>query len=738
MKEILVSSNLKKETAEKNIYLFSEGNAKMRDLLGGKGANLAEMTNLGFPVPPGFIITTKVCNEYSKNKVLSENLKEEIKEKIKILEEQTGKKFGDLDNPLLVSVRSGAKFSMPGMMDTILNLGLNCETVVSLKRLSKDEDFAFDAYRRFLQMFSDVVLGIEKKKFEKLLNKKREVLKVKDDSEICPCAFKKLVQDYLFLVKEETKKEFPQDVYTQLYMAIEAVFKSWDNPRAVVYRNKEGIPHDLGTAVNIQAMVFGNLGENSGTGVAFTRDASTGKKEITGDFLFQAQGEDVVAGTRTPLSIKVMREKLPEIYQKLEEIAKKLETHYRDLQDLEFTIERGKLYMLQTRSAKRTAQASVKIAIDMVKEGLISKEEALMRVTPDKIDQLLHPYFETTELEKAVSDKRLLAKGAPASPGAACGEVVFESERALKLARLGKKIILVRPETTPDDAQGMLVSCGILTSTGGATSHAALVARGWGIPCVVGCEALSVSAEKKHFSVKGQVFKEGEKISIDGSTGEVFLGELPLISPSELTPDCVELLKYADEIKVLGVYANADNPKDAARARVFGATGIGLCRTEHMFMESDRLPVVQEMILSAPLAVRLKAQAERLETEIEKAQESKKKILEKELEKLKEILREPWERYQGALDKLLPIQKEDFKGILKVMQGFWVIIRLLDPPLHEFLPNYEELLVEVTTLKLKRKKDKKELIQKEKLLENIRDLREFNPMLGLRVCRLGI
>jgi pyruvate,orthophosphate dikinase len=724
--------------ATKRVYLFAEGNAGMRDILGGKGAGLAEMTRLGFPVPPGFTITTAVCNEYYKEgKKFPAGLIEDIKAGIKDLEAKMGKVFGGASNPLLVSVRSGAKFSMPGMMDTILNLGLNETTLNGLIALTKDERFALDAYRRFIQMFSDVVLEIPKKKFEEILKAQKASLGVKEDWEIPAEALREVIAKYKKIVQDATGKPFPEDVYEQLYQAVEAVFKSWNNERAIVYRNKEKIPHDLGTAVNVQCMVFGNMGNDSGTGVAFTRDASTGENKLVGDFLFNAQGEDVVAGIRTPLKISALKDAAPHLYEQLEKISRLLETHYKDVQDMEFTIEKGKLFMLQTRSAKRTAQAAVKIVVDLVKEGLISKEEAVSRITPEHIDQLLHPYFLPSDKDEALAAGRLLAKGIPASPGAACGEIVFDALEAVQAKQAGKKVVLVRPETTPDDAQGMLAAEGILTSTGGPTSHAALVARGWGKPCVVGCEVLSINVEAKELNVDGQTFKTGDKISIDGGSGEVVKGELALIYPTDLMAEAKEILSWADSIRRLGVYANADNPKDAHKARGFGAEGIGLCRTEHMFMESDRLPIVQEMILAAPKAERLKRVIGNLQIELLEAKEHLKPAIKKRLEEAEKEIQEPWKIYTETLKKLLPIQKQDFKGILKAMEGCWVIIRLLDPPLHEFLPNYEELLVEVTTLKLTGAEPQL-LESKEKLLEQVRALKEFNPMLGLRVCRLGI
>ncbi|HEY3999767.1 MAG TPA: pyruvate, phosphate dikinase [Candidatus Xenobia bacterium] len=740
-------------TATKPIYLFEEGNASMRDLLGGKGAGLAEMTGMGLPVPPGFTITTQQCLEYYKQgKKMPAGLSELILENVKTIEKKMGKGFGDPKNPLLVSVRSGARESMPGMMDTVLNLGLNDQTVEGLAKLTGDARFAYDAFRRFIQMFSDVVLNLKKRSFEEILSKKKKAQGVKEDSDLTADSLKALVSEYREHVKKSAGREFPMDVKEQLLMAVQAVFASWNNERAIVYREKENIPHDLGTAVNVQSMVFGNMGSDCGTGVSFTRNYNTGAKEVTGDFLFNAQGEDVVAGIRTPLQLSALKDKSPEIHQQLVDISANLEKHYRDMQDMEFTVERGKIFMLQTRRAKRTAQAAVKIAVDMEKEGLITQSEAIQRVSADQIDQLLHPYFPVDKKKAALEAGRLVAKGIPASPGAACGEVVFEAVDALKLKAAGKPVILVRPETTPDDAQGMLASVGILTSTGGPTSHAALVARGWGIPCVVGCEALSIDLEKKTVTAGNKVWKEGQAISIDGSTGEVMEGTIDRVSPSELTGDAKLILDWADKVRKLGVYANADNPKDAARARAFGAEGIGLCRTEHMFMETDRLPIVQRMIMAAPEAERLKRGVHRLELDVVEAAGHKKEELQHRLDELKKELAGPWKIYQETLTQLLPVQREDFRGILKAMEGCWVIIRLLDPPLHEFLPNYEELLVEVAEQRMLQKfADQKvdvskvgklhsqaEQKEREALLGKVRSLKEFNPMLGLRVCRLGI
>jgi pyruvate,orthophosphate dikinase len=674
----------------KRIYLFEEGNAEMRDLLGGKGAGLAEMSRIGLPVPPGFTITTEVCNEYYRlGRRFPEGLMEEVREKLRILEERTGKRFGDPENPLLVSVRSGAKFSMPGMMDTVLNLGLNDQTAEGLATLTGNPRFAYDSYRRFLQMFGNVVLGIKHERFEEVLSEIKARKGVKLDTELDASDLQDAVREYKRIIREETGKDFPADPWEQLEMAIRAVFESWNNPRAITYRNLNKIPHDLGTAVNIQTMVFGNMGEDSGTGVAFTRNPATGEKEVYGEYLMNAQGEDVVAGIRTPKPIRELERENPAVYRQFVEVCDLLERHYRDVQDLEFTIERGKLWLLQTRAGKRTAQAAVKIAVDMVKEGLITKEEALMRVDPEDLAKLLHPSIDPAH------KPRVIAKGLPASPGAASGIAVFDADRAEAMGRDGHKVILVRPETNPDDIHGLAAAQGVLTSRGGMTSHAAIVSRGMGKPAVVGAEAITIDLLKREFRVDEVVVREGDLLTIDGSTGEVMLGEAPVIEP-QLSGEVMELLAWADEVRRLGVRANADYPRDARKAREFGAEGIGLCRTEHMFMEPDRLPIVQEMIMAA--------------TKEERA---------------------------AALEKLLPIQKEDFKGIFREMEGLPVIIRLLDPPLHEFLPRLEDLLVEVTELRLRGDRPE-ELERKEKILRRVRALHEFNPMLGLRGCRLGI
>jgi pyruvate,orthophosphate dikinase len=678
----------------------------MRDLLGGKGAGVAEMTNAGLPVPPGFTITTEACNAYYEaGKHFPPGMWEQALEALKIVEQQTGKGFGKKENPLLVSVRSGAKFSMPGMMDTVLNLGLNDETVQGLVQLTGDERFAYDAYRRFIQMFSKIVLDTDPKDFERVIDEYKERAGVSTDAEIPAADLKKMVSEFKQIAERQSGQPFPTDVYQQLSKAIEAVFSSWNNKRAIDYRNFNKIPHDLGTAVNVQSMVFGNMGNDSGTGVAFTRNPSTGEKKLYGEYLLNAQGEDVVAGIRTPSPISRLQDELPQVYQQFQEIAKRLEEHYHDMQDLEFTVEKGRLYMLQTRSAKRTAQASVKVAVDMVEEGLITEQEAVKRVDPQHVYQLLLPRFDEEEKKKAASEGRLLAKGLNASPGAASGKAVFDADRAEEMGKHGIAVVLVRPETSPDDVHGMLVAKGVLTARGGATSHAAVVARGLGLPCVAGTEGIRVNEEERLFRVAGtdKVIHEGDDISIDGATGEVFQGIIRTVDPDfEKEVDLQKLLSWADKYRRLGVWANADYPRDARRAVTFGAQGIGLCRTEHMFMEQERLPIVQKMILA-------KSKEER----------------------------------QAALDQLLPFQRSDFKGIFEAMvdpqtgEGYPVVIRLIDPPLHEFLPSYEDLLVEVTRLEDKGGNEE-ELKQKRELLDAVRDMREMNPMLGLRGCRLGL
>ena len=676
--------------SKKYVYLFTEGNAEMKDLLGGKGAGLAEMTRLGLPVPPGFTITTEACNEYDvAKKELPAGLEQQMKEALESLEKKVGKTLGGSKDPLLLSVRSGAKFSMPGMMDTILNLGLNDQTVQVLAEATGNERFALDCYRRFIQMYGDIVLNVEFNKFEDALERNKRRFRVEYDHELQPEHLKKIIDEYKEIIKSSTGSEFPQEPMEQLRKAVMAVFESWNNPRAQVYRRVNKIPDDLGTGVNIQTMVFGNTGDNSGTGVAFTRDPATGENVIFGEYLINAQGEDVVAGIRTPLPISKLQEEMPEAYDQFQKTCTLLEKHYRDLQDIEFTIEQGKLYLLQTRSGKRTAAAAVKIAVDMVKESLISKEEAILRVDPDQLNQVLHKRLDTKV------KFNVLAKGLPASPGAASGYVVFDANEAERCGQNGDKVILVRMETTPDDIHGLVMAQGVLTSRGGMTSHAAVVARGMGKPCVCGCEALNIDYKAKKMTVGDSEIKQGDLITMDGGTGQVILGKVPVISP-EMSEELQLLLQWSDEIRRLGVFTNADAPADAKRAREFGAQGVGLCRTEHMFMEQARLPIVQTMIMA-------KTHQER----------------------------------DGALEKLLPMQQDDFYGILKAMDGLPTVIRLLDPPLHEFLPNIEDLSLKITKLKLT-DGDADEIASLEELLTKARSLQELNPMLGHRGCRLGI
>ena len=687
-----------KGLVHKPIWLFSEGNASMRVLLGGKGAGLAEMSRVGLPVPTGFTITTEVCNLYNaRGRQFPPGLMDEVRRALGVVEKKMGKRFGDPANPLLVSVRSGAQFSMPGMMDTVLNLGLNEETLKGLAALTGNERFAQDAYRRFVQMFGKIVLDIPGDQFEAIIEAHKRRVGARIDTDLSAQDLREIARAFIDLIRRERSVEFPTDPWAQLEMAIRAVFDSWMGDRAVAYRNYNKIPHDLGTAVNVQAMVFGNMGDDSATGVAFTRNPSTGERVLYGEYLPNAQGEDVVAGTRTPHPISQMRTEMPSVYAQFQKVAQMLERHYKDMQDLEFTVERGKLWMLQTRSGKRTAQAAVKVAVDMVREKLISKDEGLLRVEPDQIYQLLLPRFDPEDKTAAEREGKLLTKGLNASPGAATGLVVFEPDAAVEMAQQGKAVILVRPETNPDDVHGMLVARGILTARGGATSHAAVVARGLGKPCVAGAEAIRVDPHAGQFSVDGQVVHAGDAISIDGTTGEVFGRAIRTIDPDvSKDRDLQTLLGWADKIRRLGVWANADYPRDAERALEFGAEGIGLCRTEHMFFEEDRLPIVQRMILA-------ESDAER----------------------------------QRALDELLPIQRKDFVGILRAMRGKTVVIRLIDPPLHEFLPRYDDLLVEVTELRI-RGNDPAALAQKEHLLGEVAKMREQNPMLGLRGIRLGI
>ncbi len=670
----------------KYIYSFgngkAEGNAKMSDLLGGKGAGLAEMSNLGISVPAGFSITTEACRYYVQhNGNWPPELEEEIATHLETLERVMGKKFGNHQNPLLVSVRSGAKVSMPGMMDTVLNLGLNNYTVEGLAAKTQNPRMAYDAYRRFIQMFSDVVLGVKQEEFNFILNEIKDEEGVTLDTELTVDALRNMVARYLRMLREIEQIHFPQEPEKQLNMAINAVFDSWNTERAVTYRNLYNISHDLGTAVNVQAMVFGNMGNTSGTGVAFTRDPSTGEKRFYGEYLTNAQGEDVVAGIRTPIPISKLQEEMPSVYEQLVNIYQKLESHYRDMQDIEFTIEDKKLYLLQTRRGKRTAQSAIKIGWDMVNEGLITKEEALLRIEPRDLDQLLHRHLDPD------AKVMILAKGLPASPGAACGQVTFTADDACLWVKEGKRVILVRNETSPDDIAGMIAAEGILTARGGMTSHAAVVARGMGKCCVSGCEALTVNEKEKKFSILGKNIVEGDIITIDGSTGRVILGEVPTIEP-ELSHEASEILNWADAIRRLKIRANADDPQGAEIARAFGAEGIGLCRTEHMFFEEKRLPIMQEMILATD--------------------ELSRRI---------------------ALKKLLPMQREDFVGIFKVMDGLPVTIRLLDPPLHEFLPKTKEDILGLS--------EQIGLSTKE-IAHKIESLHETNPMLGHRGCRLGI
>lgn len=676
--------------SKKYVYLFKEGNKDMRSLLGGKGANLAEMTNIGLPVPQGLTITTEACNKYfADGNKLSDEVLEQVWEKFAIVEEQIGKKFGDPANPLMVSVRSGAAISMPGMMDTILNLGMNDVTVQAVAKLTNNPRFAYDCYRRFIQMFSDVVMEIEHYKFDNILEKYKEKEGVQHDHQVSAEALKDVIEDYKKLVKREKGVDFPQDPKDQLLMAIEAVFRSWGNPRAIVYRQLNKIPDDLGTAVNVQSMVYGNMGNTSGTGVAFTRNPSTGEKKLYGEYLINAQGEDVVAGIRTPQPISKLSEDLPEVYEHFVKVANLLEQHYKDMQDIEFTIENGKLYMLQTRNGKRTTAAAMRAAVEMVKEGLIDKETALTRIDAQQIDQLLHPSIDpNAKLE-------VVAQGLPASPGAACGKILFDANEAEERGKKGEKVLMVRTETTPDDIHGIIMAQGILTSRGGMTSHAAVVARGMGKPCVCGCDALKIDYENQCVYINGRKVMKDEIISVDGSTGNVMLGEVPLLPPA-LSDDFKQILAWADEMGGMQVWANADNPRDAKKAREFGAKGIGLCRTEHMFMEQDRLPIVQEMILAENLEAR-----------------------------------------EAALAKLLPIQQGDFYGILDAMVGLPVTIRLLDPPLHEFLPNAEELALEINDMHHENA-DAALIEEKEELLRSVRALHEMNPMLGHRGSRLGV
>ncbi|MEM2495888.1 MAG: pyruvate, phosphate dikinase [Nitrososphaerota archaeon] len=679
------------------VLLFEEAVGLTKFELGGKGYGLVEMTRIGLPVPPGLNIPTYVCKEYYETGRLPDGLLDEVREKLKVIEERVGRIFGSPERPLLVSVRSGAPYSMPGMMDTILNLGLNDEIVKGLAKETGDERFAYDCYRRFIQMFGRIVMGVKDEKFDEIMEEHKKKLGVKHDVEIPAEELKKIIEEFKELIKKETGRDFPQNPWKQLEMAIEAVFKSWNNPRAIVYRKAYNIPDDLYTAVNIQMMVFGNMGYDSGTGVGFTRNPSTGEKKLYGEYLLNAQGEDVVAGIRTPKPIEELKNDLPQVYEELLRVSELLEKHFREMQDFEFTIQEGKLYLLQTRNGKRTAQAAVKIAVDMVNEGLITKEEAIARIDPNDLNQLLHPRIDPNVKAKPI------AKGLNASPGAATGKVVFTADEATELAAKGEKIILVRPETKPEDIHGIIAAQGILTSRGGMTSHAAVVARGMGKPAVVGAEMIKIDLEKEIFTVNGVQVKKYDVITIDGTTGNVYLGAIPTIEP-ELSEELKILLSWADEIRRLGVRANAETPQAARKAREFGAEGIGLARTERMFNAPDRLPIVYELIFA-------------------------------------ENEEERWR----ALNKLLPMFKSDFKEIFREMVGYPVTVRLLDLPLHEFLPRIEELVQRVTELRMIVKSKKKgykkamkELEEKEKILKKALQLAEHNPMIGHRGCRLGI
>jgi pyruvate, orthophosphate dikinase len=687
--------------SNKRVYLFREANASMRDLLGGKGANLAEMSNIGLPVPPGFTITTEACMAYYREGgKIPAGLMDDVRAAVKDVEVQMGRTLGGATKPLLVSVRSGARFSMPGMMDTVLNLGLNDTTIEALIAETGNPRFVWDSYRRLIMMLSDVAFGLSKHAFDEHIfaNYKKKV-GANTDLDLNADQLKEVCQLFLEHVRDNAGRKFPTDPFEQLQIAIEAVFKSWNNDRAITYRRKEKIPDEIGTAVNIQSMVYGNAGDDCGTGVAFTRDPSTGEKALYGEYLMNAQGEDVVAGVRTPVPISELAEQNPEIYKEFINLADKLEHHYKDMQDLEFTIEHNKLFMLQCRSGKRTGPAAVRTAVDMVKEGLISKEEAIQRVSASHVDQLLHKRIDPSSIAGA----KLLATGLAASPGSAVGVAVFDADTAAERGGhggAGEKVILVRDETNPDDVHGMLAAQAVLTARGGKTSHAAVVARGFGIPCVAGAEALDVNTASKQFSVGGTTVKEGDTITVDGSTGNIYLGELKLIAP-EVSGSFGELMVWADEFRKLGVRANADNPRDAKQAFEFGAQGIGLCRTEHMFFEADRLPLVQEMILTKDETVR-----------------------------------------QEMLDRLQVVQQQDFEGIFDVMQGKPVTVRLIDPPLHEFMPNHEELIRETTELRMRMHLGNEEvgpkLEEKMKILGEVEGMKEQNPMLGLRGVRLSI
>lgn len=695
----------KKARGEKWVYLLAEGDASMRDLLGGKGANLAEMTSLGLPVPPGFIITTKACNAYLAAGGFPDEMWEQVLRALRKVEKEADKRLGDPARPLLVSCRSGAKFSMPGMMDTVLNIGLNDEVAAGLVALTDDARFVYDAYRRLVQMFGTVVLGVSDAPFQQVLSRHREARGVGNDADLPVEDLRAITAEFKEIVEHEAGRPFPSNPLEQLRLAIAAVFDSWNGKRAIDYRNAAGIAHDLGTAVNIITMVFGNMGSDSGTGVVTTRNVTTGERVLEGDYLTNAQGEDVVSGERTTKPISALADEMPRVYEKFAKICAKLEKHYREVQDVEFTVERGKLWMLQTRDAKRSAQAAVRIAVELAQERLISKAEAVRRVTPEQVDFFLHPQFDAAEREAAKARGDRVASGLNVSPGAASGILAFDADTAERWGVSEKKaVIMVRPETKPDDVHGMLAARGILTSRGGRTSHAALVARQFGKPAVVGVLAMEVDVEKRTLTVAGRVFKEGDSMSVDGTTGDVFAGELKTAIPDFDDPHLIKLLHWADDLRTLGVWANADYPRDAERARAYGAEGIGLCRTEHMFFQTERLPHVQQMILA-------KTDAER----------------------------------DAQLAALLPFQRDDFAGLFRAMDGLPVTIRLIDPPLHEFLPNHDTLQKEVTELETRlamhdeqAEARSAELSKKRELLAAVEAMREENPMLGLRGVRLGI
>ena len=715
--------------AAKLIYRFSEGDASMAELLGGKGSNLCEMTRLGLPVPPGFVITTQVCRGYlAGDYTLPEGLADTVRERISELEESIGHEFGSTANPLLVSVRSGARISMPGMMDTILNLGINDEIVEGLGAMMGDRRPAWDAYRRFIQIYAVVVQDVPPEPFEACLAEHKARAGVDLDYELSAERLQAATSDFKEIAREYAGTPPPDAPWEQLFGALEAVFRSWNNPRAIVYRNQYGIDHDMGTAVTIMGMVYGNLGPTSGTGVLFTRDPSTGRREVYGEFLTNAQGEDVVAGVRTPEPLSALAGVMPERSEELLRLASSLEEHYRDMQDVEFTIEQGRLYLLQTRNAKRTPLSAVKTAVDMVHEGMIDREQALNRVNPEEITQLLVPQFAADLSEEGLED-RLLATGAGASPGAASGRVCFDADVAEDLARRGEQVILVRPETKPDDIHGIIAAAGVVTSRGGVTSHAAVVTRGLGKPCIVGCEGMQVDLELREMSGNGRTLREGDRVSMDGALGRVYTGELATVNPRlEDLPEARELLGWADETRRLGVMANADTPADARQAIVMGAEGIGLCRTEHMFLDPNRLPAVRQMLLNSEAA-----EEWRREHEGSHIDPLANPFMNPEVS---DIPSEVVDFYQ-ALDRVKLLQTNDFRGILRVMSRKPVIVRLLDAPLHEFLPPFEELLTELATLRATGA-EAGVLAEKEAFLQRVGSLRETNPMLGHRGCRLGL